>query len=147
MEAKIGMLKDQRGSSAIFTVILTTACIFIVLALFDLCCIYIVREDTRAVSEAIALYIAQEMLFFRQEGLDLLAENMARKNNCRLRRLTVGYEQVEVSVEKEVKVAILKMIGLDGLKTVCSSSCVKVIYPWDRELGLCDYYKFSYKLY
>ncbi len=141
------MLKIQKGSSAIFFVALTTICIFILLALFDLCCIFIVREDTKALSESIALSLVQEMLFFRNEGLDLLAEKMASKSNCRIRKLNIEYERVEVSVEKEVRLAILDRIGLGSLKTVCSSSCVRIKYPWDRELGLCDYYESGYKPY
>jgi hypothetical protein len=141
------MLKIQKGSSAIFFVALTTICIFILLALFDLCCIHIAREETKAVSESIALSIAQQMLFFRHKGLDLLAEKMASKSNCRLRKLNIGYERVEVSVEKKVRITILDRIGLEGLKTVCSSSSVRIKYPWDREFGLCYYYEFDYKLY
>jgi hypothetical protein len=141
------MLKIQKGNSAIFFVVLATICIFILLALFDLCCIYIAREDTKAVSESIALSIAQQMLFFRHEGIDIMAEKMASESNCRLRKLNIGYERVEVSVEKEVRLAILDRVGLGNLKTVSSSSRVRIKYPWDREFGLCDSYEFDYKLY
>jgi hypothetical protein len=121
--------------------------IFILLALFELCCIYMVREETKAVSDSIALAVSQELLFFEHEGLDLIAKKMAEMSGCRLSRLDIGYDVIKVSVEKDIRIEMLARIGLGKLKTISSSSSAKITYPWDKKMGLCDYYEFGYKPY
>ena len=141
---RIRDLKKQTGSSAIFALSLTAVCIFVLLAIFDLCCVYITREEAKTVAESTALAVSQELLFFNTVGIESLAEDMAKKSGCRLSGLSVAYDEVMVSVEKETNIAVLEKIGWENLKTVCSSSSVKITYPWDRKLGLCDYYRFTY---
>ena len=147
MKMKGDLFRDQNGNSTIFTIALTIACIFILLALFELCYIYIVREKTKTVSESIALAVSQELLFLNREGIRGIAEEIAKESGCRLTGLDAGYDEVIVSVEKDINIAVLGRIGPGRLKTVCSSSSVKIIYPWDRELGMCRYYEFGYKPY
>ena len=83
MIRKSSLLRKQNGSSTIFALSAVVACIFILLALFDLCCIYIVREKTKTVSESIALAVSQEILFFDHEGIEVLADSIAQKSGCR----------------------------------------------------------------
>lgn len=138
------IIRRQKGSSTLFAISLAVVCIFLLLALFDLCSTYIIREQTKDVSEAVALAIAQELLFFDQEKMILMAEKMASSRYCSLTVCNIGYDRIEVSVEREAELAILDRIGLSRFKTVRSSSSVEIIYPWDRDLGLCRYYEFGY---
>jgi len=138
------IIRRQKGNSTLFVIVLTLVCIFLLLALFDLCSTYIIREQTKEVSEAISLAIAQQLLFFDQDELILMAEKMAASRYCSLAVCNIGYDKIEVSVERKTEIAVLDRIGLSKFKTVRSSSSVKIIYPWDRELGLCHYYEFGY---
>ncbi len=138
------IIRIQKGSSTIFATVLVMVCIFLLLALFDLCSIYIIREQTKEASEAISLAIAQQLLFFDRDGLILKAEKMAAGRDCSLAACSIDYDRIEVSVERKTELAVLDSIGLSRFKTVRSSSSVKIIYPWDRELGLCRYYEFGY---
>jgi hypothetical protein len=117
------------------------------LGLFDLCRIYIAREAAKTVSESIALAVSQELIYFRQKDIRIIAEDIASRNGCRLVAIHTGYDEVEVSVEKEMNIAVLEKIGLGSMKNICSSSRVKVIYPWDRRWNNCRYYEFGYKPY
>ncbi|MCD4670950.1 MAG: hypothetical protein K8S14_10950 [Actinomycetia bacterium] len=145
MKLLSNITKGQKGSSAIFAISLAAVCIFLLLGLFDICSIYILREQTKDVSEAIALALAQELLFFDQDELNLAAGEMAGGKGCSLAACNIGYDGIEISVERKVELAILDRIGLSRFKTVRSSSSVKIIYPWDRSLGSCHYYKFGYR--
>ena len=140
-------LRRQEGNSTLFTISFVLACIIILLALFDLSKIYIAREKVKTVSDSIALAASQELLYFRSENIKDLAEVMASDNGCRLNSLQIGYDAVEVGIERDVHFAILGKIGFGSIKTVCSSSGVKVTYPWNRKLGKCQYYEFGYKPY
>ena len=115
-------ITGQKGNITIFTVIFVIVCIFMLLSLFDMCLVYIVREDTKMVSEAIALAIAQELLFFEYEGIEKLAEDIAMQNGMYLSEIIIEYDTVEVSLEKNINLAILDRIGMGNLKTVRSSS-------------------------
>ncbi len=137
-------IRRQNGSSTLFAISLALVCIFVLLALFDLCSIFIIREQTKDVSESISLAIAQQLLFFEPDELILMAEKMAASRYCSLTVFNIGYDRIEVSVERKAEFAILDRIGLSRFKTVRSSSSVEIIYPWDRDLGLCRYYEFGY---
>jgi hypothetical protein len=138
------IVRRQKGSSTLFAISLAVVCIFLLLALFDLCSTYIIREQTKDVSEAVSLAIAQQLLFFEPDELILMAEKMAAGRYCSLAACNIGYDRVEISVERKAELAILDRIGLSRFKTVRSSSSVEIIYPWDRDLGLCRYYEFGY---
>jgi hypothetical protein len=143
----ISRLVKQDGNAMLFTISLVLVFIFILLVLFDLCRIYIVREAAKTVSESIALAASQELLYFRPENIRDLAEDMASSNGCRLIGLNMGYDEIEIRVEKKINVAVLGKIGLESFKAVSSGSRVKVVYPWDRRLKKCRYYEFGYKPY
>ncbi len=118
------VIRRQKGSSALFAIVLALVCIFLLLALFDLCSTYIIREQTKEVSEAISLAIAQELLFFDQYELVLMAEKMAAGRYCSLAACNIGYDRIEVSIERKTELAVLDRIGLSRFKTVRSSSSV-----------------------
>jgi hypothetical protein len=131
----------------IFTISLVLVCTIILLALFDLCRIYIAREAIKTVSESIALAASQELLYFRPENIRDLAEDMASNSGCRLISLYMGYDDIFIQVGKEINVTVLGKIGFQSFKALSSSSKVKVIYPWDRKWKKCRYYEFGYKPY
>jgi hypothetical protein len=143
----ISRLKRQNGSVAIFTISFVLVCIIILLALFDLCRIYIARETAKTVSETITLAASQELLYFRPENIIDLAKGISSNNGCRIISLSTGYDEIEVKVERKISFAILGKIELGRFKAVSSSSRTKVIYPWDRRWGNCRYYEFGYKPY
>lgn len=147
MESLNKIIRRQKGSSTLFAIILVLVCIFLLLALFDLCSTYIIREQTKEASEAIALAIAQELLFFNRYELILMAEKIAASRHCSLAACNIDYDRVEVSVERKTELAVLDRIGLSKFKTVRSDSSVKIIYPWDRELKLCRHYEFGYQTF
>jgi len=144
MKLLSNITKGQKGSSAIFAISLAAVCIFLLLGLFDLCSIYILREQTKNVSESISLALAQELLFFDRDELSRAAGEMAASEGCSLAACNIGYDGIEVSVEREAEFTVLDRIGLSRFKTVRSSSSVEIVYPWDRGLGLCRYYEFGY---
>jgi hypothetical protein len=143
----ISRLEKQEGNAMLFTISLVLVCIIILLALFDLCRIYIARETIKTVSDSIALAVSQELLYFRSENITDLAEDIASSKGCRLIGLHVGYDGVEVKVERQIGVSVLGKIGLGSIKTISSRSRAEVIYPWDRRWGKCRYYEFGYKPY
>ena len=143
----ISRLGKQDGNAILFIISLVLVCIIILLALFDLCRVYIVREAIKTVSESIALSASQELLYFRPENIKDLAEDIASNSGCRLISLDIGYDEIYVKVVKKINVPVLGKIGLKRFKAVSSSSRVKVIYPWDRKWKKCLYYEFGYKPY
>jgi len=143
----ISRLGEQKGNAMLFTISLVLVCIIIILALFDLCRVYIARETIKTVSDSIALAVSQELLYFRPENITDLAEDIASNNGCKLIGLHAGYDEVVVNVERQISVSVLGRIGLGSIKNISSSSRVKVLYPWDRRWGKCRYYEFGYKPY
>ena len=140
-------LTVQKGNTALLTILFVLVFILIILALFDLCSIYITREETKTVSDSIVLASSQELIFLNQDCIEPLAKNLAEECGCRLVGIAVGYDEIEVTVEKDTNITVMGRIGLDSLKVVSSSSRARVTYPWDRKLGQCDYYEFGYKPY
>jgi hypothetical protein len=140
-------LKGQKGNAALFTLSLVLACILVILALFELCRIFITRETAKAVSDSIALAAAQELIFLSPDSISLLAEDMALESGCRLTGLRAGYDEIEVTVEKDTHISALGKAGLGAFKTVSSISRAKIIYPWDRRWKQCRYYEFGFRPY
>lgn len=113
------------------------------LLIFDLCHIFIAREETKNASDAVSLAVAQNLLFFEDQDCSMIAEEMARKNNCILIEYSYDYDDVIVTVEKTFDfIFIDKFIANSG--SIRSTSKTKVIYPWDDRFGYCKTYKFGY---
>ena len=140
-------LSRQKGNAAFLTLFLAMVCILIVLALFDLCRIFITRETVKAVSDSIALAAAQELIFLSPDSISLLAGEMALEKGCRLTGLCMGYDEIQVSVEKDMDLSAPVNAVLGTLKVVSSSSRAKIIYPWDRRWKQCRYYEFGFRPY
>jgi len=140
-------LKGQKGNAALFTLSLALACILVILALFEICKIFITRETAKAAADSIALAAAQELIFLSPDSISLLAEDMALESGCRLTGLRMGYDEVQVTVEKDTYISAPGKTGLGLFKTVSSSSRAKTIYPWDRRWKKCRYYEFGFRPY
>jgi hypothetical protein len=140
-------LKGQKGNAAFLTLSLALACILVILALFEFCRIFIIRETVKAVSDSIALAAAQELIFLSPNGINLMAGEMALESGCRLTGLRMEYDEVEVTVEKDTHISALGKAGLVMFKTVSSSSRANIIYPWDRRWKQCRYYEFGFRPY
>ncbi len=134
----------QAGSSAIVVLVLVVVFLVLFTGLLDVCRILAGRERTRNAADAIALAVAQEMIFCQYQGLDIIAVQMAGRHGCRLESLNITYEGVEVSVVSEVELLIMKRFWHKGAGTIRSVSAAEVTYPWDRGLGLCRYYEFNF---
>jgi len=143
----ISSLKSQKGNSAIITLAFTLVCVFILLALFDLCRMYIAGQKASGAADAAALAVSQELLFLSSGEARSMAEKIADESGCELKDLRVGYDTVEVFMEKDLEVMILERVGISPFNTIIAVSKAKVTYPWDRRLGLCRYYEFGYRPY
>src|SRR4030043_1370219 len=120
-------LKTQkRGNISFLT--LTAVIIFAVLFLliFDLCQVFIAREETKKASDAASLAVAQNLLFFENLDCNKMAEEGTQRNNCTLVECRHDYDEVQVTVERK-----LGFILVDKLISKCSvksTSRAKVIY-------------------
>ncbi len=133
---------QKRGNISFLT--LTAVIIFAVLFLliFDLCQVFIAREETKKASDAASLAVAQNLLFFENLDCNKMAEEVTQRNNCTLVECRHDYDEVQVTVERK-----LDFILVDKLISKCSvksTSRAKVIYPWDGQFDYCDTYEFVY---
>ena len=136
-------LKTQkRGNISFLT--LTAVIIFAVLFLliFDLCQVFIAREETKKASDAASLAVAQNLLFFENLDCNKMAEEVTQRNNCTLVECRHDYDEVQVTVERKLDFVLAdKLISKYSIK---STSKAKVIYPWDGQFDYCDSYEFIY---
>jgi hypothetical protein len=134
----------QAGSSAILVLVMVMVFLVLFAGVLDVCRILAVRERTRNAADAISLAVAQEMIFCQYQELDIIAVQMAGRHGCRLESLNITYEEVTVSVVSEVELLIMKRFWDRGIGIIRSVSAAEVTYPWDKRLGLCRYYEFSF---
>lgn len=137
-------LKTQkRGNISFLT--LTAVIIFAVLFLliFDLCQVFIAREETKKASDAASLAVAQNLLFFENLDCNKMAQEVIQRNNCTLIECRYDYDEIQVTVEKKLDFILLDKFILK-YASVKSTSRAKVIYPWDGQFDYCDTYEFVY---
>jgi secretion/DNA translocation related TadE-like protein len=137
-------LKIKNKGNASF-IILAAVVMFSVLFvfIFDLCQIFIAREVTKNASDAASLAAAQNLLFLIDRDCIKEAEKVTTVNNCRLIECRYEYDEVIVTVEKELDFLLLDKL-LPGNSSIKATSKAEVIYPWDEYYGYCKSYKFGY---
>lgn len=144
IKSRITKIKDKEsGNISILALILILLFAFLFLVLGDLCRIFVARETTKKAADAVSLAVSQNILFFDTDTMLHTAEIYADRNYCKLTGLEISYDEVTVTVDKKLDFFILKSIYPDGCM-VSSSSCSRIIFPWDEHFGFCKSYKFSY---
>ena len=133
----------QSGNISVLALILILLFAFLFLVLGDLSRIFVAREATKKAADAVSLAVSQNILFFDIDTLKQTAEIYANSNSCKLTGLEISYDEVKVTVDKDLDFIILKSIYPGGC-TVSSSSCSRIIFPWDEHFGYCKSYRFSY---
>ena len=134
---------EEPGNISVLALVIILLLAFLFLVLGDICRIFVAREATKKAADAVALAVSQDVLFFETDAVISTAEIYADRNSCRLTGLELSYDEVTVTVDKKIDFLIIKNIYPDGC-TVSSSSCVRVIFPWDEHFGFCKSYRFSY---
>jgi uncharacterized membrane protein len=137
-------LKAQnKGNISFLTlaVVITFSALF--LLVFDLCQVFIAREETKNASDAASLAVAQNLLFFENLDCNKIAEEAAQRNGCILVECTNNYDEVMVTVERKLNFILIDKFIFKNC-SVRSTSKAKVIYPWDEQFDYCDTYEFNY---
>lgn len=137
------LIKKSNGNISIFSLILTLIFALLFLLLIDFCRIFIAREITKKASDAAALAVAQNLIFFHNLDCRSIAEKVAAENNCYLAGCDLSYDEVTIVTGKEMKFILIDKF-LPKSCMVQSVSKTKVIYPWDDFFGYCKFYKFNY---
>ncbi|MBM3706850.1 MAG: hypothetical protein FJW69_00700 [Actinobacteria bacterium] len=142
---KVQKNTEVKGNISILALFLILLFAFIFLAVCDLCRIFAVREITKKAADAAALSVAQNILFFEYEQCYDDAREIVEKNYCQLCDLQVFYDEVIVSVKRDLNFILIARLFSDGC-SIAARSKTKIIYPWDDYFGLCDSYRFSLPL-
>ncbi|MEA2016684.1 MAG: Rv3654c family TadE-like protein [Actinomycetota bacterium] len=137
------LILRSRGNISFISAVILVILSILFLVVFDLCRIFIVREETKKASDAASLAAAQNLLFFDSSKCCEIAGRVAELNNCKMVDCSFDYDCVTVEVKKNINFAVLGGLMKES-GTVSSESRAKVLYPWDEYFGYCDYYKFSY---
>lgn len=136
-------LKNTKGNLSILMALITlTAALFFV-SVFDIFQLYIAREHTKNASDAIALAVAQNLLFFEEDEIFIITDEISKKNDCEIDSIKFSYEEITVTTVKTVKFIFAgKILKNNGM--VYSTSRVKVTYPWDEKFKNCDWFEFDF---
>jgi uncharacterized membrane protein len=137
------IIKRSNGNISIFSLILTLIFALLFLLLIDFCRIFIAREITKKASDAAALAVAQNLVFFHNFDCRMIAEKVTAENNCYLAGYDLSYDEVTIVTGKEMKFILIDKF-LPKSCVIQSVSKTKVIYPWDDFFGYCKFYKFNY---
>lgn len=137
-------LKEQnKGNISFLTLAVVVIFTVLFLLIFDLCQIFIAREETKNASDAASLAVAQNLLFFENPDCNKIAEEVVCRNNCILVECRYDYDEVLVTVERKLDFILVDKF-ISKYCSVRSTSKAKVIYPWDGQFNYCNTYKFSY---
>jgi uncharacterized membrane protein len=137
-------LKKERGNISFLAITVVLLISFIFAVIFDLCQIYVAREQTKNLSDGIALALAQDILFFDRDRFEYARKDFLNDAGLKVVDCAITYDKVQVSAEKKMNLVLLDRM-MPSLGTIRSVSLAEVIFPWDRSLGNCDYYKFDYR--
>ncbi|MCE5329144.1 hypothetical protein LLG07_02255 [bacterium] len=137
------IFKNKSGNLSIISGV--TALIFFMLfiSVFDIFQLYIAREHTKNASDAIALAIAQNLLFFEENKIFEIAKKAGEENYCEIDSIEFNYEEIIVTTVKKVNFLFWDKIFKNN-SLVYSTSKVKVTYPWDEKFGNCRFFIFDY---
>ncbi len=137
-------LKAQNGGNISFlTLAVVTIFSVLFLLIFDLCQVFIAREETKDASDAASLAVAQNLLFFENLDCNKIAEEVAQRDGCVLVECNSEYDEVMVTMERKLNFILVDKFIL-GNCSVRSTSRTKLVYPWDDKFGYCDTYEFGY---
>ena len=134
---------QNRGSISFFVLAVVIIFSILFLLIFDLCQIFVAREETKNTADAVSLAVAQNLLFFEDSYCNMIAEELARKNNCVLVEYSYDYDNVIVTVEKTPDFVLIDKFMTKN-SSIRSTSKTNVIYPWDDRFGYCKTYEFGY---
>jgi len=141
------LLKDlntqKRGNISFLVLAVVIIFSILFLLIFDLCQVFVAREETKNASDAVSLAVAQNLLFFEDSYCNMIAEELARKNNCVLVGYSYDYDNVIVTVEKTPDFVLIDKFMTKN-SSIRSTSKTNVIYPWDDRFGYCRTYEFGY---
>ena len=137
-------LKIQNSGNITFLALVAVTMFSIIfLVIFDICQIFVVREETKNASDAASLAVVQNLLFFENPDCLRIAEKVALSNNCKLVECICTYDEVIVTVEKRVRFALINQF-ITEYGMVKSTSKAEVVYPWNEQFSYCDSYKFGF---
>jgi len=136
-------LKNTKGNLSILMAFLTLIAAILFVSVFDIFSLYIAREHTKNASDSIALALAQNLLFFDEDEIIMIADEISKKNDCEIDSVKLGYEEIAVTTVKKVKFLFAGVV-LKNSDTVYSTSRVKVTYPWDERFKNCDWFEFDF---
>lgn len=137
------VLKSTKGNLSILLALLTLMAALLFVSIFDIFQLYIAREHTKNASDAIALAVAQNLLFFNEDEIFITADEISKKNDCEIDFIKFDYEEITVTTVKKVKFMFVGKI-LKNSDTVYSTSKVKVTYPWDERFKNCNSFEFEF---
>jgi len=136
-------LKNTKGNLSILMALITLMAALFFVSVFDIFQLYIAREHTKNASDAIALAVAQNLLFFEEDEIFIITDEISKKNDCEIDSIKFSYEEITVTTVKTVKFIFAgKILKNNGM--VYSTSRVKVTYPWDEKFKNCDWFEFDF---
>ena len=136
-------LKNTKGNLSILMALITLMAALFFVSVFDIFQLYIAREHTKNASDAIALAVAQNLLFFEEDEIFIITDEISKKNDCEIDSIKFSYEEITVATVKTVKFIFAgKILKNNGM--VYSTSRVKVTYPWDEKFKNCDWFEFDF---
>ncbi len=133
----------NKGNISILTLAAVLVFAVLFLLIFDLCNIFIAREITKNASDAASLAVAQNVLFLENQNLNEMAGKAAGMNGCVLVECKCDYDEIQVTVEKELDFILIGRL-MPGYSRVRSTSKTKIIYPWGEQFDYCRSYRFSH---
>ena len=139
----ISFLKRPGGNLSILLIISTLMVMLLLVSLFDIFSLFIAREHTKNASDAIALAVAQNLLFFDDDEIFMITDEISKKNSCEIESIKFDYDEITVTTLKKVKFLFIGKILKEG-GMVFSTSKVKVAYPWDERFKNCDFFIFEF---
>lgn len=134
---------NNSGNVALLVLVMVTVLSILFLAILDICQIFKVREETKNASDAASLAVAQNLLFFEKPDCIRVAEEVSLLNNCVLVECICSYDEVTVTVKKDVEFFLIDKF-IEGYSMIESTSKTKVVYPWDEKFNYCNSYRFSF---
>ncbi|MGM0366040.1 MAG: pilus assembly protein TadG-related protein [Actinomycetota bacterium] len=137
-------MRGQRGNISLILMAATVLLFIFFLVLFDVCRIFVAREETKNASDSAVLAASQNLLYFDKDQCRSIAGEVVKEYGCSLIYLEIGYDEIEACAEKELNLFIAhRFVGGDS--RVRSVSRSRVIYPWDWRFNYCEYYKFDFR--
>jgi hypothetical protein len=137
------IFKNNSGNISILSIILIFIFALLFLLIIDFLRIFTAREITKNASDAVALAVAQDILYFDNSDYEKTAKEILKKNNCFLDYLEFSYDELTVTAGKEMQFLLIDKF-FPGKFKIKSRSKVKILYPWDDFFGYCKFYKFNY---